>query len=209
MDAFRGPIMADQPPLTPKQQRIYDFICERIDDRGFPPTIRDIGAAFGIKSPNGVMCHLKALEKKGFITREGKAARAILPMHRVLMRSGLPFRGLVAAGTPLPAEAQDERLDIHEMFSGPNTFVLQVKGQSMIDSHIDDGDFVVIRQQESAQNGERVVAMVEGEYTLKRFYRKRDHIELRPENSAMQPIVVDPNKDIRIVGALVGVVRKC
>jgi repressor LexA len=201
--------MVDQPALTPKQQKIYDFICERIDDRGFPPTIRDIGGAFGIKSPNGVMCHLKALEKKGYIAREGKAARAILPMHRVMLKSGIPFRGLVAAGTPLPAESQDERLDLHEMFAGPNTFVLQVKGRSMIDSHIDDGDFVVIRQQESAHNGERVVAMVDGEYTLKRFYRKRDHIELKPDNGTMHPIVVDPSKDIRIVGSLVGVVRRC
>ena len=116
---------------------------------------------------------------------------------------------LKSAGTPLPAESQDERLDLHEMFAGPNTFVLQVKGRSMIDSHIDDGDFVVIRQQESAHNGERVVAMVDGEYTLKRFYRKRDHIELKPDNGTMHPIVVDPGKDIRIVGSLVGVVRRC
>ena len=126
-----------------------------------------------------------------------------------MAKSGLPFRGLVAAGSPLPAEAQDERLDLHDMFAGPNTFVLQVKGRSMIDSHIDDGDYVVIRQQDSAQNGERVVAMVDGEYTLKRFYRKRDHIELKPDNGTMHPIVVDSTKDIRIVGALVGVVRKC
>src|SRR3954453_13985391 len=101
MDPFRGPIMADQPPLTPKQQRIYDFICQRIDDRGFPPTIRDIGTAFDIKSPNGVMCHLKALEKKGFISREGKSARAIRPTQRIVARNGLPFKGLVAAGAPL------------------------------------------------------------------------------------------------------------
>lgn len=201
--------MADETSLTTKQKRIYDYICQRIDDVGYPPTIRDIGKHFGIKSPNGVMCHLKALEKKNFISREGMAARAIRPKHRGHNKPGLAFRGLVAAGTPLPAEAQDERLDLHDLFRGPNTFVLQVRGKSMIDNHIEDGDYVVIRQQETAQNGERVVAVVDGEYTLKRFYRKRDQIELRPENGAMQPIVVDATKDVRVVGALMGVVRKC
>src|SRR3954468_13314777 len=93
--------MSDQATLTARQQEIYDFICDRIDDRGFPPTIRDIGTAFEIKSPNGVMCHLKALEKKGFISREGKSARAIRPMNRVTIKPGLPFKGLVAAGAPI------------------------------------------------------------------------------------------------------------
>ena len=88
--------MAELATLTTRQQEIYDFICERIDNRGFPPTIRDIGTAFAIKSPNGVMCHLKALEKKGFINREGKSARAIRPTQRIIPKSGLPFKGLVA-----------------------------------------------------------------------------------------------------------------
>jgi len=201
--------MADTSPLTPKQQRIYDFVCSQIDDRGYPPTIRDIGTAFDIRSPNGVMCHLKALEKKGFIVRDGKSARAIRPTHRRGVRPGLPFKGLVAAGAPIQAEPQDDRIDLHSLFSGPNTFVLQVRGQSMIESHIDDGDYVVIRKQEGATNGERVVAVVDGEYTLKRFYRRHNHIELRPENGAMAPIVVEPGRDIRIEGALIGVVRKC
>src|SRR5437773_5685436 len=104
--------MSDHATLTSRQQEIYDFICHRIDNRGFPPTIRDIGTAFAIKSPNGVMCHLKALEKKGFINREGKSARAIRPTHRIIPKSGLPFKGLVAAGAPLPAEAQEERVDL-------------------------------------------------------------------------------------------------
>src|SRR3954464_5258378 len=132
MDAFRGPIMADQPPLTPKQQRIYDFICERIDDRGFPPTIRDIGAAFGIKSPNGVMCHLKALEKKGFIARQGKSARAIQVSHRMPVQTGIPFKGLVAAGNPISAVEQDERIELNELFPGSGQYALKVKGHSMI-----------------------------------------------------------------------------
>jgi repressor LexA len=201
--------MPENPALTIRQQEIYDFICHRIDDRGFPPTIRDIGLAFGIKSPNGVMCHLKALQTKGYISREGKSARAIRPMSRPSHRPGLPFKGLVAAGAPIAAEAQEERVDLHEFFAGPDNFLLQVRGKSMIEDHIDDGDFVIIRKRETAQNGERVVAVVDGEVTLKRFYRHRDRIELRPENDGMPSILVDPGRDIRIEGVLVGVVRKC
>jgi repressor LexA len=201
--------MAETAQLTPKQKRIYDFIVHRIEERGYPPTIRDIGAAFDIKSPNGVMCHLKALEKKGFIVRDGHSARAIRPTNRRAHRPGLPLKGLVAAGKPIQAEAQDERLDLNELFSGPDTFLLEVRGQSMIDSHIADGDYVVIRKQEMASNGERVVAVVDGEYTLKKFYRRGNQIELRPQNGTMASIVVTPNRDIRIEGVLVGVVRKC
>ena len=203
--------MADQHSLTPKQQQIYDFICRRIEERGYPPTIRDIGTAFAIKSPNGVMCHLKALEKKGFIARDGKAARAIRPAHRNVPKVGLPFKGLVAAGSPIPAEAQEERLDLHGLFQSPDTFVLQVQGQSMIENHIEDGDYVVIRKQELAQNGDRVVARVDGEYTLKRYFKRKDQIELRTENGAMAPIIIprDDSTNPVIVGVLVGVVRKC
>jgi repressor LexA len=193
--------------LTSKQQQIYNFICRRIDDRGYPPTIRDIGKEFDIKSPNGVMCHLKALEKKGHIIRDGNSARAIRLTNRA--RAGLPFKGLIAAGVPTVVEAQDERIDLHGLFAGPETFVLQVRGYSMIDNHIEDGDYVIIKRQELAQNGDRVVAVVDGEYTLKRFYRKKDQIELRPENGTMSPIIVDPSRDVRIEGVLVGVVRKC
>ena len=200
--------MADQ-ALTSKQQQIYDFICRRIDERGYPPTIRDIGTAFDIKSPNGVMCHLKALEKKGFIVRDGKAARAIRPAHRAVAKIGLPFKGLVAAGAPIAAEAQEERLDLHSLFPAPDTFVLQVQGQSMIDNHIDDGDYVVIRRQETAENGERVVAMIDNEVTLKRYHRDRGQVRLEPANSKMEPIIVDPSSVSRILGVLVGVLRKC
>jgi repressor LexA len=201
--------MAETTPLTSKQQKIYNFITHRIDERGYPPTIRDIGKEFDIKSPNGVMCHLKALEKKGFIIRDGNSARAIRLTQRRGARLGLPFKGLVAAGSPIQAEPQDERLDLHTLFAGPDTFVLQVRGQSMIDSHIDDGDYVVIRKKDAATNGERVVAVVDGEYTLKRFFRRHNQIELRPENGTMAPIMVEPERDIRIEGVLVGVVRKC
>ena len=139
--------MVDQPALTPKQQRIYDFICERIDDRGFPPTIRDIGGAFGIKSPNGVMCHLKALEKKGLINREPNMSRAIMLTTDQPENKGLPLAGRVAAGRLHEAIEQNERVDFSEMFSpdSGDLFVLKVTGDSMIEDQIADGDYVVIR----------------------------------------------------------------
>ena len=193
--------------LTDKQRQIFEYIVREIEQRGYPPSIRDIGDAFEIKSPNGVMCHLKALEKKGLIKREGKHARAI---QIAGIRSGgasLPLLGLVAAGPALEAMPQDERVDLGELLGGKEHYALQVRGQSMIDDHIADGDLVIIRRQETAENGKRVVAMVEREVTLKRFYKKKDNIRLEL-NSSVAPIVVDPGKDIKILGVLVGVVRK-
>lgn len=201
--------MVDVTSLTRRQREILDFINRKIEARGFPPTIRDIGNAFEIKSPNGVMCHLKALEKKGFISRQGKSARAIQINHRPIPAHVIPFKGLVAAGAPLPAIEQDEKLDLTELFGGSELFALRVRGNSMIDSHIQDGDIVVIRTQESAQNGDKVVAMVDGEVTLKTLQRRRDQIHLVPANETMEPIIVTPDRDIRILGVLNGVIRKC
>jgi repressor LexA len=155
------------------------------------------------------MCHLKALEKKGLIIREGFSARAIQLVDHQLGSAGLPLLGNVAAGAPTAAVEQDERLDFAEMFGGPDHFALRVRGQSMIDDHIEDGDFVVIRKQADAPNGERVVAMIDGEVTLKRFYKEKNHIRLEPANSNMQPIIVDAKADSGILGILVGVLRKC
>lgn len=199
----------DMTSLTRRQREILDFISRKIDSRGFPPTIRDIGNAFEIKSPNGVMCHLKALEKKGFISRQGKSARAIQVNHRSNPAHVIPFKGLVAAGAPMPAIEQEEKLDLTELFGGNELFALRVRGYSMIDHHIQDGDIVVIRTQESAQNGEKVVAMIDGEVTLKTLQRRRDQIHLVPANEAMEPIIVTPDKDIRVLGVLNGVIRKC
>ncbi len=199
----------DMTLLTRRQREIFDFINRKIETKGFPPTIRDIGTAFEIKSPNGVMCHLKALEKKGFITRQGKSARAIQMNHRALPAHIIPFKGLVAAGAPMPAVEQDEKLDLTDIFGGNDLFALRVRGSSMIDHHIQDGDIVVIRTQESAQNGEKVVAMIDGEVTLKTLQRRRDQIQLVPANDAMEPIIVTPDRDIRILGVLNGVIRKC
>ncbi len=201
--------MPDFSQLTTRQREIYDFIRERIERRGYGPTVREIGEGFGIKSPNGVMCHLKALEKKGLILREEHAARAIQLVDHRPASGGLPFFGAVAAGTPMATSDLDDRIEFSDIFGGPNRFVLHVKGNSMIENHIEDGDYVVIRKQETAENGERVVAMIENEVTLKQFYKEKDHIRLEPANGTMAPILVDPTKDTKILGILVGVMRKC
>lgn len=201
--------MADFSQLTERQREIYDFIKSKIEARGYGPTVREIGVAFEIRSPNGVMCHLKALEKKGLIKREGFSARAIMLTDHRPPATELPLLGLVAAGQPIAAAAQDERLNVHDLFAGPNHFALQVRGQSMIEDHIDDGDYVVIRQQNVAENGARVVAMVDNEVTLKKFYRERDRIRLEPANGSMAPIMVDSSSEVQVLGVLVGVMRKC
>lgn len=201
--------MATGRALTSRQREIYEYICGRIEIRGYPPSIREIGDAFAIKSPNGVMCHLRALEKKGLIKRHEKNARAIQIEG---IRSGgatFPLLGLVAAGPAIEAVAQDERIDLNHLFAGKDHFALRVRGKSMIEDHIDDGDIVILRKQDHAENGERIVAMVEHEVTLKRFYKKKDGVKLEPSNSSMAPIVVEPGKDFKILGVLVGVLRKC
>ena len=202
--------MPDFSQLTDRQREIYEFIEERMDTRGYGPTVREIGTAFKIKSPNGVMCHLKALEKKGLIRKERGAARAIQLVDRRPPTFGLPLFGKVAAGKPLPAvEQADDRLEVDGILGGKDRFALKVQGDSMIDDHIQDGDYVVIRKQATAENGEPVVAMIDNEVTLKRFYKEEDHVRLQPSNEKLSPIIVDDTKDIRILGVLVGVVRKC
>jgi repressor LexA len=197
--------------VTDKQQQIYEFIVNWIDRVGYPPSIRDIGTEFEITSPNGVTCHLKALEKKGLISRPKNKARAItVDASRPPAKSGLPFLGLVAAGPAIEAvPIEEQRVDIGELFHGPEHFVLQVSGRSMIEDHIDDGDLVIIRRQSTAENGERVVAMIGNDVTLKKFYKRRDVIVLEPCNSSMAPIILDSRDDVSIVGKLVGVVRRC
>lgn len=207
--------MTDPSTITAKQNKILMFIREKITDRGYPPSIREIGEAFGIVSPNGVMCHLKALEKKGFIERnkgmnsQKSAARAITVPGMRTTPAVFPLLGLVAAGTALEVVPQNEIVDLGELLAGKDHFALKVKGQSMIEDHIDEGDIVIIRKQETAENGERVVAMMDGAATLKKFYRRKDKIVLEPANGSMAPIVVEAGSDIHVVGTLVGVVRKC
>lgn len=201
--------MPDFSQLTDRQREIYEFIADKIESRGYGPTVREIGTGFDIKSPNGVMCHLKALEKKGLIIREGFSARAIQLVDRKRRDTGLPLMGVVAAGSPTAAVAQDERLDLGDLINDPKHFALRVRGQSMIEDHINDGDYVIIRKQATAENGQPVVAMIDNEVTLKRFYHKKDHIRLEPANGTMAPIIVNSLSEAHILGVLVGVVRKC
>ena len=201
--------MPDFGQLTDRQREIYEFIADKIEGRGYGPTVREIGSAFEIRSPNGVMCHLKAQEKKGLIKREGFSARAIQLMDPRRRDVSLPLLGAVAAGSPTQAIEQTDRLDFKELFGNPSYFALQVRGQSMIENHIDDGDFVVIRRQDKADNGERVVAMIDDEVTLKRYFRDKTKIRLEPANKDMAPIVVDADRPVQILGVLVGVIRRC
>jgi repressor LexA len=201
--------MPDFSQLTERQREIYDFIRSKIESRGYGPTVREIGKAFDIHSPNGVMCHLNALVKKGLILREGRSARAIQLVDHRPPGVDLPMLGLVAAGAPMGSAVQDERLNFNDLFGGSEHYALRVRGRSMIEDHIDDGDYVVIRKQETAENGARVVAMIDNEVTLKRLQREKGQVVLQPANGEMQPIHVDPNADAKILGVLVGVLRKC
>lgn len=197
--------MADKATLTAKQRAIYDFIKEKILVRGYGPTVREIGAGFKIKSPNGVMCHLKALEKKGLITRESGMSRAI-QLTEPLSRMSLPLHGRIAAGSPIEAVEQQEQVDFTPLFSGENQFCLRVAGNSMIEAQIADGDYVVVKKQRTARDGDIVVALVNGEEaTLKRFFREPTRVRLEPANSTMQPIY---SANVDVLGVVTGVVRK-
>jgi repressor LexA len=156
------------------------------------------------------MCHLRALQKKGRIKRDENISRGITIDGVSAGGFSLPMFGLVAAGKALEATEQSERLDVKDLFHGDGLFVLKVRGQSMIENQIADGDYVVIRKQEQADNGDRVVAMIDKAMTLKKFYRRKDHIKLEPANGTMEPIIVDPTRqDVSILGKLIGVIRRC
>ena len=202
----KGSVMALIDQLTKRQKSVYEFIRDKIQNRGYGPTVREIGEKFKISSPNGVMCHLKALEKKGFITRERNMSRAIQLNSDALEDAGLPLSGQVAAGVMHEAVEQSERIDFGAMFSKKNLFVLAVDGDSMIDAQIADGDFVIIKKQRTARSGQMVVAQtLDGEATLKYWFPEKNRIRLQPANSSMGPIYV---KDARVTGVVVGVVRK-
>ena len=195
---------ADMP--TARQMEIYEFIRDKIYSRGFGPTVREIGEAFSIRSPNGVVCHLKALEKKGLITRGRNMSRAIELVTESPHSRGMPMAGWVAAGTLRTAEEQKERFDFTELFDREDHFVLKVMGDSMIDAQIADGDWVIIERRQTARHGDIVVAQTEdGEATLKQWYPERNRIRLQPANDSMKPIYVDSAK---VLGVLAGVVRK-
>ncbi len=225
--------MADA--LTQRQREILDFISASIVERGFPPTLREIGEHFSIRSTNGVNDHLKALEKKGVLRREDLKSRAMRPVlpdgsgELVAMRPGgvagtgvhavdadlceVPIVGRVAAGQPILAvENVSDTVKIDRVLLGGHreVFGLKIVGESMIEDGILDGDYVFVKKTPSAGNGEIVVAMIDGEATVKRYFPEGDRVRFQPANSNMAPIYVRKAdfKSVDIIGVVVGVYRK-
>ncbi len=201
--------------LTATQRRVYQFIIDWKKNRGFPPTVREIAEGLGFKSLNNVRQHLRLIEKKGFLKISSGKARGIdvtVQFGKVVSDNGfeVPLVGRVAAGVPTLAEENIEgtvTLD-RTLFKGDGLFTLKVRGESMQDIGVFDGDIAVVKQQPAAANGEVVVAIVDGEATLKRFFKKSDKIVLHAENPNFSDIVVTSPKNVFIAGRLVGVIRK-
>lgn len=197
--------------LTHRQRQIYDFLLKSIREKGFAPSIPEIGARFKIASTNGVSDHLKALERKRYIRRVGKRAIEILtPLGKSLFAAArqVPILGRVPAGKPLITEENVEGLlAIPAELARGEVFVLKVKGDSMVDAGILDGDYAIVRSQETAENGEIVCALINGEATLKRFYKKGDAVTLKAENKNYAPMIIFRG-EFRIVGKMVGLIRK-
>ncbi|QDV10371.1 LexA repressor [Rosistilla oblonga] len=198
--------MAISTRLTTRQQTVYDMIRDKIVLRGYGPTVREIGEHFDIKSPNGVMCHLKALERKGLIRRSPNKSRAIeLTNDADRSAKSMPMAGQVMAGSGTLTFEKAERKDLSDMFYGEDRFLLEVSGDSMVDAHITDGDMVVVQKQDHAQAGQMVVAQTtQGDVTLKYWYPEEGRIRLQPANREMEPIYV---REATVIGIVVGVVR--
>jgi repressor LexA len=199
------------PPLTSRQKAIYDFLLKTIREKGFAPSIAEIGKQFRIASTNGVSDHLKALEKKGYIRRVGKRAIEIVnALGKAVLTATreVPMVGRVPAGKPFLSDENIEGvLTIPDDMGSGKLFALQVKGDSMIDAGIMDGDRVIVKQQAGAENGDIVCALIEGEATLKRFFKKDGVVTLKAENEKYPPIVVSEG-EFRIAGRVVGLLRK-
>ncbi len=198
--------------LTDRQRQIFNFISESIRERGIPPTIREIGERFSIRSTNGVRSILNALIKKGYIKKTPLVSRGIeLADEMFTAVRQLPLVGSVPAGAPLLAEENiDGSIAVDASFvpSGEN-FTLRVVGESMIGAGIADGDFVVVRKQNTAEKGDIVVAVIGDEATVKRFYPEEDHVRLEPENDAFGPIIVEYDTPrFYIAGKVVGLLRR-
>ncbi len=200
--------------LTDRQRQILDFIKSEIHRRGFPPSVREIGDAVGLSSSSTVHSHLAALEGKGFIRRDPSKPRALEVFdYRDADRAvdygqarAVPLVGQVAAGSPiLAAENIEATLTLPAEMADESTFVLRVRGDSMIDAGILDGDYVVVRQQSTAENGDVVVAMLDDEATVKRFFREADTIRLQPENSALEPTFT---RDVTVLGKVMALFRR-
>ena len=195
--------------LNQKSREILEYIQRSTRERGFPPTIREIGVAFRISSTNGVRYYLNLLEKSGHVKRKGKISRGIESMAHAHHSAGIPILGRVAAGAPILAEESLEgRLEPGEIFGDPNgLFALRVRGDSMINAGILEHDYVVVRHQERASAGEIIVALLGDEATVKYYQPRKEHIELVAANPKYTPIKVDAGSEFRILGVVKGVVR--
>ena len=198
-------------PLTRRQREILDYLGEFIQQHGYAPSLEEIGRRFGLSSLATVHKHLTNLQEKGFIRRAWNRSRSV---ELVPTRGGgraveLPLLGFVAAGVPIEAVATSESIAVPEDLVGKHdTYVLKVRGDSMIDEQIRDGDFVIVEDRKTAENGEMVIALLGGsDVTLKKFYREDGRIRLQPANPAMQPLLVTPEQ-LQIQGVVVGVMRK-
>ncbi|RKD34509.1 transcriptional repressor LexA [Thermohalobacter berrensis] len=201
--------------LSDKQKKILEFIKSEIQTKGYPPSVREICKAVNLKSTSTVHGHLSRLEKKGYIRRDSTKPRAIEVIDK---DSGnlyfskkeiveVPIVGKVTAGTPvLAVENIEDTFPLPVEFAeNSSVFMLEVNGESMIEAGILDGDYVLVKQQNTAINGDIVLALIEDEATIKRFYKEKDSIRLQPENQYMEPIIV---KDVKILGKIIGVFRK-
>ncbi len=201
--------------LTKRQKEIFDFIGKYAAKTGYPPTVREIGKAVGLHSSSTVHAHLANLEKIGLLKRDPSKPRAIELLTGAASRakdairppSGLPLVGQVAAGAPILAEENiEEYLEIPDVIGGEDgDYILQVRGESMKNAGIIEGDYVIVRPAEDAVDGEIVVALIGEEATCKRFFREQDHIRLQPENEEMEPIL---SAEAQVLGKVVGVFRK-
>ncbi len=200
-----------QRPRGDNQQRILDYIKSEIQTKGYPPSVREIANAVGLKSTSTVHGHLQRLEKRGLLHRAAMKPRAmevtgVPSLNRAAPATAVPVVGHVTAGQPILAEENlDEYVSLPEILLGDGEhFVLKVHGDSMIEAGILDGDHIVVRRQEKANNGEIVVAMIDDSATVKRFYKENGHYRLQPENSEMDPIIVD---HVTILGKVVSLYR--
>jgi repressor LexA len=202
--------------LTKKQRKTLDFVTTFIEEKGYSPSYREIANGLKLSSVATVAQHIDTLVEKGFLEKGNNSARSLIPVDEVEASInepgvGLPILGLIAAGSPIETIAgHKETLEVPAFMVGTkNSYVLQVKGQSMIEDGIHDGDYVVVQEKEVPSNGDTVVALINGgEATLKRYYKESNRIRLQPANSTMEPIYVDAKTPIKIQGVLIGLIRK-
>ncbi|MEZ4465106.1 MAG: transcriptional repressor LexA [bacterium] len=206
--------------LTPRQKQILDFITDSLRRHGFPPTIREIGDHMGIRSTNGVNDHLKALERKGFLSRDELKSRAMRPVGVAELEPvipselvAVPLLGRVTAGALEAAiEVPEDTVHMDRLLIGPHreVFALRVRGESMIDAGIHDGDYVFVKKTAHAEQGEIVVVLVDDEATCKRIFREGDVVRLQPENATMKPILIHRRefRETMVLGKVVGIYRR-